>query len=78
MQTNVTQAAVMPRPEKYLPPKEIARVLCEEYGLCMSADYIRCIRRASRDDDMWVAGNARPSAVFEWIRTHKDFKRSAA
>lgn len=62
--------------EKLLPPKEIADALCQEYGLCVSADYIRAIRRNTRaaGDRLFVAGQARPGDVFRWLEAHPDFR----
>lgn len=63
-------------PEKFLPPKELSEALCREYGLCVSADYVRAIRRDARaaGERLFVAGQARPGDVFRWLETHPDFR----
>jgi hypothetical protein len=65
------------KPERYLCPKDISRVLCETYGLCVSADYIRVVRRASiqRGEYFFVAGLARPSDVLDFLRKNQRIGR---
>jgi hypothetical protein len=62
--------------EKFLPPKELADALCRDHGLCVSADYIRAIRREScqRGERLFVAGQARPGDVFRWLESNPDFR----
>lgn len=67
----------MSTPEKYLPPKELAAELCEKFGLCLTADYLRRVRRKSAQDrdGLFIGGCARPSEVLEWLKVHPNFKR---
>lgn len=61
-------------PEKFLPPKELSEALCRDYGLCVSADYVRAIRRDARADRLFVAGMARPAEVLRWLESHPEFR----
>lgn len=63
-------------PEKFLPPKELSEALCRDYGLCVSAEYIRAIRRDSQSagDRLFIAGQARAGEVLRWLETHPEFR----
>lgn len=65
------------KPERYLPPKELAVVLLEQYGLPLSADYIRAIRRETvrRGDRVFVLGMARATELVAWARDNPEFRR---
>lgn len=62
--------------EKYLPPKELAETICARYGLCLSPDYFRAIRRETelRGERLFVAGMARPADVFSWLEHNPSFR----
>lgn len=52
-------------------------MLLEQYGLTVSPDYIRAIRRETirRGDRVFVLGMARASELMEWARVNPDFRR---
>lgn len=63
--------------ERYLPPKELSAALLTVYGLRLSPDYIRAIRRETvrRGERVFVLGMGKPSEVFEWARSNPQFRR---
>lgn len=62
--------------EKYLQPGEISLKLCEQYGLCVSTDYIRSIRRETitKGETLFVCGEARASDVYTWLKANPSFR----
>lgn len=62
--------------EKYLPPKELADAICRDFGLCVSPDYLRAVRRETerRGERLFVAGMGRPREVFAWLQEHPSFR----
>jgi len=70
----------MQLPEKYLQPGEISLKLNEKYGLRISTDYIRYIRRESvtRGEMLFVFGEARAEDVYQWLKTNPQFRRRTA
>lgn len=62
--------------ERLLPPKEISGALFDHFGLPISPDYVRAIRRqATRQGAaLFVGGMARASEVFAWLRDHPEFR----
>jgi hypothetical protein len=62
--------------EKYLPPKEISGALADQFGLPISPDYARAVRRqvTRQGGQIFVGGMARASDVFEWLRDHPEFR----
>lgn len=71
-----TQTAV----EAYQSPKQLSETLEKEHGLKMSADYIRAIRQEceARDNDIFVAGDARASDVIRFLKRNPHFRRRMA
>lgn len=65
------------RPEEYLAPKQLPSAIKAIYGLSVSYRDVHRIRRASVDDGVFVAGCARASEVFTWLKAHPDFTARA-
>lgn len=63
--------------ERYLPPKELSDAMCQQFGLCVTADYLRAVRRETDRQGLrlFVAGMGRPSEVFRWLQDHPRFSR---
>ena len=62
--------------ERYLPCKEIAAALSKHYGLGISPDYVRAVRRETerRGERLFVAGMARPGDVMTWLSSNPGFR----
>lgn len=61
------------QPEDYLAPKQLPSAIRELFGLSVSYRDIHRIRRASVNDGLFVAGCARASEVFHWLKSHPEF-----
>lgn len=61
------------KPEEYLSPKQLPSAIRDQFGLSVSYRDIHRIRRASMDDGLFVAGCARASEVFHWLKSHPEF-----
>lgn len=64
-------------PEDYLAPKQLPSAIKASYGLSVSYRNIHRIRRASAGDGVFIAGCARVSEVFAWLKAHPDFTARA-
>jgi hypothetical protein len=62
--------------ERFLCPKDISSELERIHGLIVSADYIRSVRSETirRGAGIFVAGDARVSDVFAWLRANPKFR----
>lgn len=69
-----------PAVEKYLSPKELADALCQQYGLCLSVEYVQVIRRHTLaiNEPLFLLGRARVSELAKWITAHPTFSRRSA
>lgn len=64
-------------PEKYLDPKNLVEALAMSYGVTVTVDRVRDIRRfvETRRGNFFINGDCRPSDLVAWMIKHPDFRR---
>jgi len=64
------------KPEQYLCPKDLSAALESQYGLTLSAAYVRSIRAESirRGEGLFIGGSGRASEVFAWLKANPRFR----
>lgn len=65
--------------QTYMRPKELAFELKKQFGIVRTADFIRAIRieSISRGEDVFIAGEARPCDVRDWIINNPRFRKNS-